>query len=108
MNISDSKIPEYEYAEYYWLTLENFNSTEWETFKRDMSPFLKLFTIDGIDEETMSLCFKFIRAIPKSESHIKKCKEINQVYKKEFIKALRQDIRGKVYFNVNRGILKKL
>ena len=39
-------IPEHEYAQYYWLTLEGFTEEEWETFKKDMSPFFKLFTFD--------------------------------------------------------------
>lgn len=101
-------IPEHKFAEYYWITLENFTKEEWERFKKDFSPFTKLMNIDGIDEEEKSLCFKFSRAIPKSDVEIKKCKTINQVYKKEFIKALQKDIRGKVYFNASRGLLKKL
>lgn len=106
--MNTSNIPEHKYAIYYWLTLENFNREEWERFIQDLSPFTKLFTIDGIDEECQSLCFKFSRFVPKDKSQIKICKEKNLIYKKEFLKALREDIRGRVYFNVNRGVLKKI
>lgn len=101
-------IPEHKYAEYYWLTLEGFTEEEWETFKKDMSPFFKLFTFDGIDDEEKSICFKFARFKPANETQITICKKRNLLYKKEFIKAFQQDIRGKVYFNVKRGTIKKL
>lgn len=101
-------IPEHKYAEYYWLTFENFDVEEWERFKKDLSPFTKLFTFDGIDDENQSICFKFARFVPRTGTELTSCKKKNLLYKKEFIKALQQDIRGKVYFNIKRGIIKKL
>lgn len=101
-------IPEHKYADYYWISLVNFSKEEWERFKQDFSPFTKLMKIDGVDEEETSLCFTFSRYVPKNYLEISKCKKLNTLYKKEFLKALQQDIRGRVYFNVKRGIIKKL
>lgn len=109
-SVSIQQTPEHSYADYYWITLENFNEEEWERFKQDLSPFTKLFTFDGFDEETKSVCVKFSRYRPKNGTpeEIFYCKKKNSMYKREFLKAFQQDIRGKVYFNIKRGTLKKL
>lgn len=102
------KIKEHSYAEYYWLTLEGYDQEEWEAFKQQMGCFPKAYTYDGIDDEDHSVCFKFARHIPQSPTQIRVCKYKNAQIKKEVIKTIANNLRTRVYFNVRRGILKKL
>lgn len=101
-------IPEHKYTEYYWITLQNFDLEEWENFKREMQNFPKAYTYDGIDDESMSVCFKFGRYIPKLGTEIKQCRQKNLKIKRDILNAIANNTRGKVYFNIRRGILKKL
>jgi len=100
--------PEHKYCSYYWITLQNFNQEEWERFKEEISPFQNIFNFDGIDEDENSVCLKFNRYVPQNDIEVRACKELNLSLKKGFIKAFSEDIRGKVYFNASKGILKKL
>jgi len=101
-------IPEQEYSEFKWITVQGFNDEEWEKFKTELTPFNKLYNIDGIDEEDRSVCFKFNIYIPKNPSQIKSCKYLNQKFKTKFIQALSKNISGRMYFNAKHGIIKKL
>lgn len=101
-------IPEYKYIECKWLTFQGFNSSEWEQFKKDFLPFKSLFTLDGIDEEEYAICFKFNKFVPRTEKEIPLCKKNNLYLKKEFLKALEIDMPKELYFNVGKGIVKKL
>ena len=101
-------IPEHKYSEYYWITLINHTNDEWESFKQQMSVFPNAFIYDGVDEETHSLCFKFSRHKPTHEQDIKRCKDRNLAIKKDVLKVMSKNVGGKFYFNIKRGILKKL
>lgn len=101
-------IPEHKYADYYWITLKGFSTSEWENFKKEMCNFPKAYTYDGLDDEEMTVCFKFSRHIPKNSLEVMKCKKQNTRVKKDVLKAISNNLRGKVYFNVSKGILKKL
>ena len=103
-----NKIPEHKYVSYYWLKVRNFNDAEWERFKKDLSEFQSLFTYDGIDEEERDICFKFCVSAPKDESQIEKCKKLNEYYKEAFIKEVKKNLHGRVYFNIKRQELKKI
>ena len=106
--MQEMKIPEHKYVSYYWLKVTNFNNAEWEKFKEDLSEFTNLFTYDGIDEEDREICFKFCVRKPKSVEEIDRCKKINTYYKDQFIKEVKKNLHGKVYFNTKRQEIKKL
>ena len=101
-------IPEYKYARYKWITISGFTDIEWERFKSEMSQHSKMFSIDGIDEEERAICFKFKRFVPVVETEIKKCREGNQKTEQLVLKTIVNNISSRVYFNVGKGILKKL
>lgn len=101
-------IPEHKYIRCKWLTIQGFNDEEWETFKKEMSQHSKMFLIDGIDEEDRSICFKFKRFIPKSQSEIRLCLEKNKKTEQLVLKTISQNIAPTVYFNAGKGIIKKL
>lgn len=96
------------YAEYYWLTLVDYDDETWEIFKESMGQFPKAYTWDGWDDENHSICFKFATHVPRNESEIKICKERNLKVKRDILKTIENNLHGKVYFNKSKGILKNL
>lgn len=101
-------IPEHKYARFKWLTIQGFNEEEWERFKSEMSQHHTMFYIDGVDEDDRSICFKFKRFVPKSESEIKRCLKENHKTEQLVLKTISKNISSRIYFNVGKGIIKKL
>lgn len=101
-------IPEHKYARFKWLTIQGFNEEEWERFKVEMSQHHTMFHVDGIDEEDRSICFKFKRFVPKSESEIKRCLNENHKTEQLVLKTISKNISSRIYFNAGKGIIKKL
>ena len=101
-------IKEHLYASYYWLTLQNFSKEEFDTFVEKFSELTGIVHVDGIDREDNSICLTFSRYKPKPGFDEVKCKTLNEIIKKDAIKAIRNSIGGHIYFNAKRGVLKKL
>lgn len=95
-------IEEKDYASFYWLKLE---LTE-DEFKSFVSNVEKVGVIDGIDEETQEVCIKFANTKPRTKDQLKLAKQINTKNLKSFLHQLSKHIHGKLYFNVNRNIIK--
>lgn len=101
-------IKEHSYASYYWLTLQNFSKEEFDKFVEKFSELTGIVQVDGVDWEDNSVCLTFNRYKPKHGIDEKVCKRMNDIIKKDAIKAIRNSIGGHIYFNAKRGIIKKL
>ena len=97
-------ILEKEYVYCYWLKVD-LTDTEFANFVKHLTE-MKL--LDGADFETKEVCFKFAQARPKTIGDIKKAKEINTQNCKKFLYEFSKKLDGRLYFNVNHKIIKKI
>jgi hypothetical protein len=85
--------------------LEGFSTNEFNEFVKNIGT-VKVF--DGIDEEDMSVCYTFKKYKPWSPRDIRACKAKNEKLCRTFMGCVKEAIKGKVYFNVNTKVIKKL
>lgn len=97
------QILEKDYGVFYWLKVD-LSDNEFQSF---VTNFQKMNLIDGTDFETKEVCLKFSHAKPKTVRDIPKAKQINVRNCKRFLTDLSKKIDGRLYFNINRKILKR-
>lgn len=102
------EIPEHKYAIYKWVNADGLSDDEWKDFLYELDQFPKIFSFDGIDEEDKSICFKFHRYVPKQKSDIDKCLKGNRILSSKVMKIIQEKMSGRLYFNINKGFIKKV
>ncbi len=98
-----SQILEYQYSTFYWMKID-LSDNEFQSF---VNNFQKMNLLDGVDEPEKEVCLRFNHAKPKTVRDIPKAKQINVRNCKRFLTDLSKKIDGRLYFNINRKILKR-
>lgn len=102
-------ILEKEYAAFYWLECD-LTKEEFSAFVQNLDQVNtehKINLIDGVDEETQSICFKFNQCKATKQNEIKWAKTENLKHCNKFMQLLSKKIDGRLYFNVNHNVIKK-
>ena len=101
-------ILEKDYVCCYWLDC-HLTKEEFEEFTKNIEQINNKYLIqilDGIDEESQSICFKFAQCRPTKIQEVKWAKMQNEKHCKKFMQLLSKKIDGKLYFNVNHNVIK--
>lgn len=97
-------ILEKDYGVFYWCKAQ-LTDTEFADFVKHLT---EMKIADGADFETKEVCFKFAQARPKTIGDITRAKEINTQNCKKFLYEFSKKLDGRLYFNVNHKIIKKI
>lgn len=99
-------ILEKDYVYCYWLEVD-LTDKEFKVFTQELDKVKIPNLIDGVDEESKSICFKFGQCKPTKPQEIKWAKRVNESNCKRFMQLLSKRIDGRLYFNVNHGVIKR-
>jgi len=91
-----------------WITLEGYTTQEMIDV---INQIKNIPQFDGYDEEDKCFCLTFKTFIPRREQEIRICKVKNENIAKYRMKLIKEIIfkkYPKIYFNLNRLVIKKL